>query len=361
MESKVKKFWRTGKIKSRFESVGLYTPEEVYSTEETVDLMKKEAWFDLQDMTGIETRHVRSALEDSFTIGRDAIKSCLTNSDYNASDLDVLIYSGITGFNGAYNFHFEPTFSLLLKEELDFGEAMNFDITNACAGMPTGLYLLDSLIKDGVVENGMVVSGECITPIAETAIKEISDPIDDQLASLTVGDAGSAFILEESTEEKEGIEFAEFITLSDFADLCFGMPSDENPGVAMYTKAAEIHDNTLERFPVIVDKTLNKYGVSITDYDYIIPHPTAVAAVKRASNALEGQLGVEEDGLPEWLHEVKYYGNTSSTTHYVTLYNKVMDGTIEKGSKVLFLSFASGIVIGVISATISDLEVKDGS
>ena len=60
--------------------------------------------------------------------------------------------------------------------------------------MFTGITVADAFLKTGLVQRAMVVSGEYITHITETAQKEIEGPMDPRLACLTVGDAGAAVI-----------------------------------------------------------------------------------------------------------------------------------------------------------------------
>lgn len=121
----------------------------------------------------------------------DAATDCLKNSRYEARDLDIIIYSGITQMKGSANkFLYEPAMSLYIKNQLGAESAMNIDISNGCAGMLNGVYILDAMIKSGTVRNGMVVDGECITSAAEAAIKEIENVFDEQFASLTLGMQG---------------------------------------------------------------------------------------------------------------------------------------------------------------------------
>ena len=92
-------------VKTRFESVGLYTPEKILSTRDLLSQMETEPWFDLEDLTGIKNRRVRSESEDSYTLATAAAEDCLQNSRYKASERDVIIYSAITRFKGALNFY----------------------------------------------------------------------------------------------------------------------------------------------------------------------------------------------------------------------------------------------------------------
>ena len=58
--------------------------------------------------------------------------------------------------------------SLSLKETLGARRAMSFDISNACAGMMTGVFIVNDLIRQGRIRRGMVVSGEYIYNWAST-------------------------------------------------------------------------------------------------------------------------------------------------------------------------------------------------
>ena len=236
----------------------------------------------------------------------------------------------------------------MVKNQIGAYNAINYDISNACAGMTNGLFLLQKLIQSGMVKNGLVFSGECCSSLTETAIKEIKDPFSDQFASLTVGDSGVAVILEESMDEAEGIDFIEFTTLSDYALDCIGLPSDKNPGVAMYSNSSKLSSMELVQYlPRFIDDTLKKYGLSIEDYDYIIPHQTAVSVINKHVGAIQKYFNVEK--MPKVLSSVEDFGNTSTTTHFVVLNNSFEQNKLEKGSRVLMMVAASGVVIGLTS------------
>ncbi len=331
---------------SKFESIGIYTPENIVATEDLMERMNPDSRVNLESITGIKTRRIRGQDEDSFTIALGAAKECLKNSKYEAKDIDIIINTAITRFKDGLTFFFDPPFSLWIRNALGAKNARHFDLTNACAGMMTGALILDSMIKAGIVRNGMVVSGECITPIAETAIKEIKEVIDPQFASLTVGDAGGAFILDKSDDPRVGIEHIEMMTWAEYADLCFGMPSDKNAGVAMYTDAKGIHEAALQRLPKYVGKMLEKSGISIEDVDFFIPHQTSVKAIKKASE-LTG-LFFPGKKIPKFLISVDEYGNTASTAIVLAYYKALQEERIKVGQRVVFMVIASGLVIGFI-------------
>lgn len=344
-------------MKTRFESLGIFLPEKIFSTEEIEVRMSNDLRLDLERKTGIKNRRICSENENSLTLALNAAKDCLKNSSYKASDLDIIINASITRDIGGNNITFEPPFSLFIKNELDAKYAINFDISNACAGMSSGVYVLDNMIKSGVVKNGMVVSGEHNTLVSETAMNQIKDIYDDKLASLTVGDCGAAFIMDKSTTDNEGIDLIEFLTMAEYAELCVAKPSSQMQFLVMYTKSKEMNaPHVIISLPQFMDDTLKKSGKKFTNdiFDYIIPHQISNKITKLYIDAISNYFSTEPLNM---LSCYEKFGNTSSTSLFLALYENLKQGKIAKDSKILFISTASGITVGLISFIIGKMKI----
>lgn len=344
-------------MRSRLESIGVYTPEKVVTTGELMQRMEHPMPFpiDLEGITGIRSRRWRTEEDSSYSLVMKASLDCLRKSRYRAEDLDIIISTSITRTMKPACYYFDPALSSFIKHELGARDARHFDINNACSGMMTGAYVLDSMIRAGTVRNGLVVSGECITPIAETALREISHPFDEQFASLTVGDAGAAFVMDAAPNGDEGIDYIEFTTLADYSHLCIGRPSDISAGVAMFTKSKEMHESGLVRPATkFIHDMLSRHGFTAGDYDYIITHQVTVGAVKQYLKSLCEVAGVPD--VPT-LMVVQDYGNTASTSHSLVLYQALKEKKLSRGSKIAIITTASGIQVGVVSLTLGELEV----
>ncbi len=341
----------------RFESLGLYLPSRTESTADIVSRLKIETPFDLSKITGIHSRHVADESESTLDLALNAARDCLQHSKYTAEELDCIISCSISRRLGE-RYHFEPTISLLLKNELGAQQALTFDLSNACAGMLTGVYVLESLIKSGAVTNGMVISGERNYAGSETAEREIDSIFHEQFASLTVGDAATAVILDDSAEENEGLDIVEMMTCAEPALLCLGMPSLETTGVALYTKNIKLHAaNNLQLWPYMANKVFKQRGVQLdtAGYNFLIPHQIGLRFSQKSVEVIKAMLHVEP---PEMLHCVEDCGNTSSTSHFVVLYQALQKGLVKKGDKLLLVPAASGVVTGCVSVTLGDLEVS---
>ncbi|GGK33049.1 3-oxoacyl-ACP synthase III family protein [Nocardia camponoti] len=346
---------------SRFESIGAYLPSNSVSTEELISRLQAPPAFDLEKITGVRERRVRDTRpgheEDSFTLAINAARDCLSRSRYAPAELDVIISCSITRSNDVTKMYMEPAFASTIAKELGATRAITFDVSNACAGMLTGTYLLDRMIRAGIVRTGMVVSGEAITPIADTAVNEISAKYDLQFASLSVGDSGCAVVLDQAVDSADMIHYVELFTASEHSGLCLGMPSDKSSGVALYTDNRKMHNEA--RFLLWPDAQgafLADRGSSFADerFDYLIHHQFGAAAVPFINAVAEREFGAP---MPPDLNVIEKYGNTSTTSHFIVLHDQLSQDRIEAGAKVLMVPAASGVVAGYLSTTISSLKV----
>jgi 3-oxoacyl-[acyl-carrier-protein] synthase-3 len=348
---------RPGDHTARFESLGLALPEKRLTTAELMQSTAHHTDIDLERLTGIRERRVCSDGEDSFTLAVAAANDCLARSKYRPEDLQMLVTCSISKNKGGLRHRLEPPLSLAIKEAIGASRARSFDLSNACAGTLTGVFVLNDFIRRGAIDRGMVVSGEYISNLGANAAKEIRSILSPQLASLTLGDAGIAAIVERAKEGARGIRVIAFTTLSEHSRLCVGVPAKAGPGAAMYTKARTIHKVAMEDAPVLVADVLAELDLRLSDIDYAIPHQTSKRAIEKGAKELAERLGVEPKHFVE---NVTERGNTASTTHFVALYEYLRKGRFEKGDEILLISIASGLEVGLLVFEMDELVERYG-
>jgi 3-oxoacyl-[acyl-carrier-protein] synthase-3 len=144
--------------------VGVKLPNQRLTTSELMSQTRHQTRIQLERLTGIHERRVVGPGETSFTLAVGAARDCLAHSRHQAADIEMLISTSITRSKGGSSQSFEPPLSLYIKDAIGAGQAANFDLSNACAGMLTGVFLLQDLVTRGEISCGMVVSGEYISP-----------------------------------------------------------------------------------------------------------------------------------------------------------------------------------------------------
>jgi len=280
----------------RIESVGVKLPAERLTTRDLMSRTSHRTRIQLERLTGIHERHVVGPGENSFTLAAGAARDCLSHSQHQPQDIQMLISTSITRSRGRYTQSFEPPLSLYVKQAIGAAQAANFDLSNACAGMLTGVFVLQDLVARGEISCGMVVSSR----------------------------------------------------------LCLAFPSTVGPGAQMYTKSRTLQKVAIDDMAPLVAEAIGEAGIDLADIDYMIPHQTSARAIRAGTREFVRRLGARPKHVVVNLEE---YGNTSSTTLFVALHKYLEEQRIHKGDRVMLLALASGIEIGIAIFTV-DSQVE---
>lgn len=335
---------------ARFESIGRKLPNATLTTDELMASTRHHTKIDLERLTGIHERHVSTGDDDSLSLATDAAHDCLRRSRHGGEELEVVVSCSITKYRDGLVQWLEPPMSVAVADAIGATNAVTLDISNACAGMLTGVFLVANRIRRGEITCGMVVSGEYISQLGENAAKHVRNILSRELASLTLGDAGAAVILERAPDGTQGISVAGFTTVSDHSRLCLAYPARRDRGARMFTKSRAIHRIAIADTPILLQEALDAAGVAITDIDHVIPHQTSARAIRKGMAEVCEALGGEPRNPA--VVTVDHYGNTASTTHFVALVEELEGGRMAAGDRVALVALASGLEIGVVLFTV---------
>jgi 3-oxoacyl-[acyl-carrier-protein] synthase-3 len=300
-------------------------------------------------LTGVHERRVSQGDDDSYSLATGAALDCLRRSPYQAEDLDVVVSCSITKYRNGLVQRFEPPMSMAVAQAIGATNAVAFDVSNACAGTLTGVFIVNNMIRRGVVRRGLVVSGEYISQLGRNAAKHVHNILSRELASLTLGDAGVAAILERAPEDVPGISFAGFTTISDHSRLCLAYPAHHDPGARMFTKARAIHKVAIADLPILLQEMLDASGLEMGEIDHLIPHQTSARAIRKGMASVADAMGAAPRNPA--VVTVDRYGNTASTTHFVALVEELEARHIQVGDRIALLALASGLEVGVVLFT----------
>ncbi|WP_370476581.1 3-oxoacyl-[acyl-carrier-protein] synthase III C-terminal domain-containing protein [Tamlana flava] len=339
------------------ESLGVYYPQRSCSTEDVLNGCETPIRFPLEKITGIKSRGMAGTEEFSIHLSINAVKECLSRSKYSPKDIDLLICCNISRVDGPGHLTFEPSTSVRLRNHFGFENAMVFDIANACAGMFTGIYLVDNLIKSGAIARGIVVSGEYITHLTLTAQKEIENFMDSKMACLTLGDAGAAVLLEEGDNNDVGFQAMQFHTFGRYSPYCIAKEA-KSGGWIMLTDSVNLTEAGIKTGIAFAISTLEKADWSAAECDHLIMHQTSKMTLDSAKKEINKILNGDYFHDGNTVINLKNRGNTASTSHFVALADRLSSGSVEKGDKVVFSITASGLTVGAALYTFDDLPNK---
>ncbi|MFP3901284.1 MAG: 3-oxoacyl-ACP synthase III family protein [Acidimicrobiia bacterium] len=341
---------------ARLASVGRHLPPTRLTTGELMASTRHRTRIDLERLTGIRERRVSVGDEDSLSLATGAARDCLARWDGDPAQIDLVVSSSITRYRGGLATWFEPPISVEVARAIGATRATTFDLSNACAGMLTGLFVANNWIRRGAARTALVVSGEYISQLGRNAARHVRTIMSRELASLTLGDAGGALLLERAGDGDGRIEVAGFTTIAGHSRLCLAYPSRHEEGARMFTKARAIHNVAIADTPTLLAEAMEAAGISIGDVDHVIPHQTSARAIRKGMAEVTDALG----GAPRnpAVITVDRYGNTASTTHVVALAEELRAGHIEPGDRLALVALASGLEIGVVLLTVDDRLVR---
>lgn len=339
-------------FQTRLAGAGRHLPDTVLSTTELMGSTRHHTHIDLERLTGIRERRVSAGADDSYSLATAAAMDCLGRAQQDAAGLDVVISCSITKFRDGLTQWVEPTMSSAVARAIGADRAMTFDLSNACAGMLTGVTVLNNWIRQGIVERGLIVSGEYISQLGQNAARHIRNIMSKELACLTLGDAGAALLLERGPAGAAGISLAGFTTIADHSRLCLAYPKGKDPAARMFTDSRAIQRSAIADTPVLLREVLDAASISMHDIDHVITHQTSARAIRKGMAAVTTALG--ESPRHDAVITVDRYGNTASTTHTVALIEELEAERIRPGETIALIALASGLEIGVVLLTLDE-------
>jgi len=343
---------------SRIAGVGRRLPSNRVTTAELMASTRRGKKIDLQRYTGIRERHTLEGDGNSHSLAVDAARDAMANSAIAGAEIEAVVGCSITRTRGNETklWGLEPPLAKIVAKEIGATSAISLDIGNACAGMLTGAFIVNNWIRAGLIERGMVVSGENISPIARNAAKHVRNLLSREVASLTVGDAGAAIILERADSADAPDVFCGFVTAAKHSRLCVAHVDHDDPGPRMFTRPVALHNAAMRNMPVVYKDMLESLGLPLEEIHHVIPHQTSRSAIKTGIRKITEHL--QQTLHSHALMTVDRYGNTASTSHTVALMDELEAGRIEAGERVAFLALASGLVIGAMVFTPDERLVR---
>ena len=160
---------------------------------------------------------------------------------------------------------------------------MTFDLSNACAGMLTGVTVLNNWIRQGIVERGLVVSGEYISPARPECRPphphhhEQGTRVPDARRRRSGAAAGAC-----PMPVRPAISLAGFTTVADHSRLCLAYPKGGDPGARMFTDSRGDSACRDRRHPTPAARgARGGRDRRSHDIDHVITHQTSARAIRK--------------------------------------------------------------------------------
>ena len=151
----------------------------------------------LELMTGIRERRFWEPGVRPSAAAAQAGEEAMRQSGMARESIGCLIHASVC------RDYLEPATASLVHERLGLsGDAVVFDLSNACLGVLNGMVQAATMIDAGQIEAALVVSGETAEPLYEATLSRLladrrlnRETLKRQFASLTIGSAAAAVLL----------------------------------------------------------------------------------------------------------------------------------------------------------------------
>lgn len=289
----------------------------------------------LELQSGIKTRGFWPRGTRPSSISSEAARGILEK--FPKEKIDLLIHASVC------RDFLEPATAAVVHNNLKLNpECMISDLSNACLGVVSSILLAGQMIESGAIRSALIVSGENGGPLLESTLSHLlNDPQMDRkkikpfMASLTIGSAGTAFLLtHKDIGEGHRILGGSTLTDSSAVTLCQGDGNSE--GLMMETDSEALMVAGVKLAKENWGRTKEILGWSNEDVSKIIPHQ--VGTHHRLSLLNELGLPLDRDFIT-----FDRYGNTGSAALPLTLIKASQNNFFKSKDKVALLGIGSGL------------------
>jgi len=300
--------------------LGQYLPEKVLTNadlEKMVDT--SDEW--IKSRTGIEERRIAEDDIDTSDMAYFAAKEALEDANLQPDDIDLILVATVTPDTPF------PSVSCMIQERLGATNAAAMDVSAACTGFIYGLTTGEQFIKTGAYEHVLIVGVEKLSKITDWT---------DRNTCVLLGDGAGAAVIGKVSEGRGILSFE----LG--ADGIGGkyLYQDEHDHLVM--NGREVFKFAVKQMPESSVNVIEKIGYNEEDVDYLIPHQANI----RIMEAARKRLGIPTERMAT---SIKKYGNNSSASIPIALYESVKNGEIEDDDLVVLVGFGGGLTWGAVA------------
>ena len=325
-------------LSTKITSISHYEPVRVVTNDELAKLIndknfqvKPEIF---KEKFGIvERRYARTDEQASDLAVAAALKIL---NPQNIHTIDCIIFA-----SGSSDM-IEPATSSIIQSKLKMN-CPAFDIKNACNSFVCGLQTANALIVSNTYKKILLLSGEKLSAIIKFSYTDTLEFVK-RFASLSMGDAGAAAIIEKSDDDS-GICAQQFQTNGEYWDLCTvpgggSLHAQDGSKVYFEGRTSEMKKVFFEKKGDLINKTISNAGWNIDDLDHIFMHHVSMNTFVEVANDLN--IPVEK-----FYNVFEKFGNLAASSIPFAMSYALQEGKLKKGDKIMLLGLASGISISV--------------
>jgi len=314
----------------------MYVPENVVTNQDLEKLMDtSDEW--IRERSGIQERHHVDG-ECTTDLALKAAEEALEKAGMQAEDVEHIIFSTMASD------YFAPGGGPMMTRRLGIPGTPALDIRMACSGFLYGLSVSKAFIESGAYNNILLITSE----VQSVALDFTTNGRD---TAVLFGDGAAATVIK-ATDEDRGLMSVKTHSDGRYAeDLMLRTPSTlDNPFLTkelldkgyghVVMNGRTVFKHAVTKFPQVIAEALEAAGVDKSEVKLVVPHQANLRITEAVANRLDLEM-----------HKVVYsnihkYGNTTSASIPIALYEALQEGKINRGDTIVVASFGAGFTWG---------------
>ncbi|MES2203909.1 MAG: ketoacyl-ACP synthase III [Pseudomonadota bacterium] len=320
-----------------------YLPQKIETNQDIAEKFPDWTIEKIEAKTGIIERHIAAPTETAGDLAYLAAEKLFASGRCSKNDIGYLILC-----TESPDYILPPT-ACILQDRLQLKNSVGaFDFNLGCSGYIYGLSIAKGLIESGQANGVLLLT-------ADTYSKYIHP--EDRSVRTIFGDGATATYIRGSDLSGPAISRPQLGTDgSGFRNLIIEQGGLKSPkaiynskdrGQFLYMNGSEIFNFTLNAVPKLIDQALDASGKRLEDIDYFIFHQANQYMLEN----LRKKIGIPKE---KFCIDLRYYGNTVSSTIPIALSNAISHHLVKPRDEVLLVGFGVGYSWGSIFVSLNE-------
>jgi len=310
---------------------GSCLPERILTNADLAKMVDtSDEW--ITSRTGIKTRHIARAGEETSKLASEAARRALNMAGVTPAEVDMIVVGTISCEKAM------PSCACLVQKELEAVNAFAFDINAACSGFLYGLDLADKYIRNTPDMKILVIGAENLSSRTNWQDRNTCVLFGDGAGAclVTGNDQGRGILASRLYADGRLWELLHMDSAPSLnPDFCM-RPSD---GSFIKMVGKDVFRYAVRAMADAITAVLEKEGLAIADITLVVPHQANIRILK----SLADHLSVPLEKIYINVHK---YGNTSAATVPIAMDEANREGRLQQGDLLLICTFGGGFTWG---------------
>lgn len=278
--------------------------------------------------TGIKERRYSDDLT-SAGMATKSVEKLLEKTGTRADEIDCIIVGTLTPD------YFFPSTAVVIIDNIKAINAFGYDVVASCPSFMYAFEQAQMMIQIGKAKK-VIVCG----------VDRMSKTINsfEHKTGVLFGDAAASMLIELGSDEELGINTCQSkVNTEGIWDVYYETPfaTHEDWYQKRFMLAGrEVYAHGVQFTAELITDFLKKNNLKLDDFKYIVPHQANINMIIDVAKLINVPFEM-------FLTSLEFYGNTAGASVPLCFSQKVEDGTIQKGDRLLLVSFGAGYTLSI--------------